>query len=409
MLAGGRALEGTRVAAAQAQGRYLVTEKLGRFELVDAANGNRRELDARIDARDAPSNRLTHRNFAFDAQGKRLAYLLRTAPTKYAVVELELGSSTVRMGPSLELEPLRLRYDAGGSGVWLDAVVADSNADGRRSLPVALSAAPPTCAVEDNFVAVAPQAGDDVTTLRIDFANKRAAQAPGLLRTLRGAELRRDPAERLLLVSPTESFTLADEECGGRILSGNEALGLVLIACYRKPGRAPLRLVGRTVDVDLEVDLAFAGDDHLDFDDDVLYPLHPGRSAAVVDFERRVLVPVADDGLVVSTAGRFLLLRDGKKLLGVLVPAQAGARLRREVLLSDVAHGTTVVEGAEHLSLGGVIVARRDGKVLGRVPEPVIGLDVFGRALVGGEDEAGTQLLGPLRYVIPNHSPGLGG
>ncbi len=401
VLANGSALRVSEVAAADPRGRFLVALREGRFELIDAEQGTQVLLAADVDARRVAGNFVSHRSFAFDGVGRRLAYLIRRAG-KTRVIIRTLASGSELLGPPLDLEPLRLGFvGASPETLVLYGVAQDTNGDGKRSLPAALSRDPGECQAADRFVASAPIAGDAVQPHLVNEVTAVANPAPGFVLRFGADQILRDERDRLLRRVGSSESVLADEDCGARILAANRKQKALLVACYKTPGRAPLRLLGSQQSIELGADLAFAGDDLLSQLDTDLFAVHPGKSAALVDLGQGVMRALGDDRLVLSVRGRFALVRHGSRLLGVSVPASPAAQVAERVLVEGLANVADVVLGERHLVVDGHVVDRATGRVSGRVRPGALSVDVHGRVLVAAEvTDAGPQ--GPLRYESPH-------
>ncbi len=398
----GPALSVTSIAATDPRGRYLVVERAERFELVDARTGTITPLSSDADGRRILANYVGHRSFVFDSAGKRLAYLTRSQASGSRIVVRDLAAGTKVIGPKLDAKPLGLRFVPGPpESLMMDGVLADTNGDGKRTLPRTFVAAARDCHDRGGFVATAKVSGDALVTHVVNAVTARAQPAPGRLTVLGDDQLSRDDKDRLVLTRGARRFVLTDADCGGRVLAGNARRRLLLVACYKKPGRSPLRLVGPNRSTELEVDLAFAGDDHVTQLDAKLFGIHPGKNAALVDFERGRLITLGEKRLVVSVRGRFALVRQKSKLLGVSVPQHSAKAPKETVILDDLAGVTEVVLGERHLVIGGWVVERAGGRVLGRVSGHALAIDAAGRVLTATLREPDAEQTGPLRYERP--------
>ncbi len=398
----GRALSVKSIAATDPRGRYLVVERGERFELVDARTGSITRLSEEADGRRVLANYVGHRSFAFDSAGERLAYLTRSRTSGSRIVIRDLAAGTQITGPKLDSEALRLRFIPGPpESLMLDGVLADTNGDGKRTLPKTFIAAPRDCRKRGGFVATGKASGDALVAHVVNTTTARAKPAPGRLMVLGQDRIFRDDKGRLLLYRGLQRFVLADADCGARVLAGNVSRRLLLVACYKVPGRSPLRLVGPNLSTELEVDLAFAGEDHVSQLDTQLFGIHPGKNAALVDFEQARLINLGEKRLVVSVRKRFALVREKSKLLGISVPRDAAKPPRQSVILDDLASVTELVLGQRHLVIGGWVLERAGGRVLGKVAGHPLSVDATGRVLTARPSEANSAVTGPLRYVRP--------
>jgi hypothetical protein len=225
---------------------------------------------------------------------------------------------------------------------------------------------------------------------------------PGFVMRHGAAQILRDDQERLLRQVGGSKSVLADEKCGARVLAGNVEKQSLLVACYKTPGRAPLRILRPSQNVELGADLAFAGDDYVSQLDVEVFAVHPGQGAAFVDLRNEALRDVGDGRLVLSVHGRMALVRHGARLLGVAVPTKPTAPLVQRVLVEGLAPISDLLLGAAHIVIDGYVIERATGRVLGRVQKPALAVDTRGRVLVSAHaPDSDEQMHGPLRYEFP--------
>ncbi len=322
-------------------GRFLVILAEEKAWLVDAATFQRLDLtkldpDLRFD--ELPS----HRSFAFTDDG---LVLLSGSEGKFGYFLHLSGLEGLDEDVLSHAHPI----DFGPRPVWRVEGHGDSFAgitvpegSTHKTWPVSLSNAPtPRCQSpsapfpsfervsayrpDPSLVAVwaaTPPADEKVVKLE-------PVEAPGFVFGFRDGWVRREDSGRLLLVRGKTQEQIASERCGARILHADEKTGLFLIACEEytpvlpktppktrtKPKyRFELYLVRPGFVRSLKVDTMRTGIDHRGPANQHFVPIRPGATAALVDFEKRTVIPLDGDLQVVLSNPTGAILRRGSEL-----------------------------------------------------------------------------------------------
>ena len=385
--------DGSRLVATIREGRLVVADTLERRTIDLTARG----ADVRADA----ANYLPHRSIAFDTAG-RLLYLRRDADRTRAVV----------LDPKTGLETV---IDPGNGAVWraellasgavLYVVSGDTNGNGRLDFPVPDAGA-------GNWRCRGPiphfdawQGRGDAIEVRVALSGAaNATPVPGFVALLGTELVVREPSGRLVLQrrsSPSEALVtlaeLASAKCGARILGGDEARRLLLIACTKAPGRAPVELVGEGYRNDLKVSVEARTNDALPRSPQRLFAFYPGAQALLVDFETRRTTLLESGETVIAVDGSRALTRRGNGLwVRDVVTGSVTALVGQLSDLGDVLHQppmTYVTPLIADLSNSEIIGAVSNGT------RP-LALSKDGRALLPAQSADATKLAtGPLLWT----------
>ena len=127
-------------------------------------------------------------------------------------------------------------------------------------------------------------------------------EAPELVTTLGTSLLLRAADGSLKLEQRERRLALAPADCAGRVLFGDAARELALIACTlpKKPGKRQVWLLGAGYAKNLNVELYETATDREAVTATRLVPLYPGSEAALVDLERKDLLPLAAGSRVLA-------------------------------------------------------------------------------------------------------------
>lgn len=329
------------VLASDEAGRYLVALIAGKSWLIDAVQNRRLELtplapDLRFDA--LPG----HRSFAFTQSGLTLlsgnegktGYFLPLSEKTDFKASISSWAHPIDFGA-------RPVWRLSGHGLSFSGVTVPDG-DAEKTWPVAPSRVPtlrcksPTSpyhsferasayrpdASLSHVWSLAPSPDEKVRTLGV-------APAPGFVFGFRDGWVRREDSGRLLLVRGKTQEQIASENCGARILNADETSGLFLIACEEYAPVAPkssaksekkpkyrfdLYLIRPGFVRSLKVDTARTGVDVHGPHEQRLIPIRPGAAAALVDFKKRALIPLAGDLSVVLSSASQAVLRRGNEL-----------------------------------------------------------------------------------------------
>jgi hypothetical protein len=386
------------LAARDPTGHWIVVLRGGRLILRDTRAGTELDLSSRgADERFDGLGYREHRSLSFDATGTRLAYLRRAGDgTEVAVRVLPSGEeSVVQVGSGnvwrVELAP---------SGAWVIAhtIVDDTNGNGRLEWP-APEAEPAPCQGPIARYPAWLHRGDRPVALLAPSAGGPAARVDGWVAALGQRLVVRDANGRLLLERAGRTVgELADATCGGRVLPADPARSLLLVACAKTTGRAPVRLVGPGYTNDLGFSVASPGVDHPSRTAPRLVDLYAGSQAVLVDMQRKekVELRVGDD--VVVTSGKWALVRRGSELLAHDTETGAEERIASPVdAVADI-----VTNGAVAVVTPFVVdLARR--RLIGRAPGRPLAVSRSGRVLVarGAPPSGDSVAVGPLEWLAP--------
>jgi hypothetical protein len=416
------------VLASDEGGRYLVALISEKAWLIDAVQEKRLDLtaltpDLRFDA--LPS----HRSFAFTQTG--LALLSGTEGTKGYF--LPLSEKTDLEAPILSwAHPIEF----GARPVWRlfghglsfsGATIPEGSTE--KSWPVSPSQTPtlrcqaPTSEFHaferasayrpdrslTHVFSLTPEAPEKVKTIQ-------PTEAPGFVFGFRDGWVRREDSGRLLLVRGKTQEQISSEKCGARILHADEKSGLFLIACEEYTPLAPpvapgarktpkyrfdLYLIRPGFVRSLKVDTARTGVDYHGSGDQRLLALRPGATAALVDFKKRVLLPLEGELQVVLTSASAAVLRRGNRL-------HLWTPKGEEPIDLKVATLDPVLTTRETAAIGKTMLALGDTLRTWELPAAPLAITDHGYALVPKRaPELGSWPTGPLLLLAPPESSAL--
>jgi hypothetical protein len=308
------------------KGRFVVVSRAGAAQLYDAASGTVLDLSALgADIRRVRADYAEHRTLSFDADGRHLAYLSRRDGELRVVVRtLETGTEqTYAPGPG---EVYRLKLSADARYATFDALREDSNHNGKLDWPAPEEPPQKACAKPGlpKFRSFAYQGRGDVLTpavIQLDTGSLR--DLPELVTPLGASVLVREADGSLRLDQAGKRTPLAPASCAGRVLFADAERGLVVVNCTPPPkkahgapaaplGKRDVWLFGAGFAKNLQSQLYETATDRDAVVGTRLVPLYPGSDSAVLDLERRELLPLASGSRVVATSGaKALLWREG--------------------------------------------------------------------------------------------------
>lgn len=386
--------------AADPSGRHLVIERGGRLLLRDSWNQSDIDLSERGAVTGSDKSPFApHRAASFSDDGRKVLHLRRRGAREDVVVlDLESGAETV-FDPGEGLL-WRAEFDSSSEWLVLRVVDADTNADGRWSLPHGKpgpSDSPCTSPVPEYRAPVVPPDKPSVRVAKVSGGPVR--QVRGFVTSFGpGGVLRRQEDRALFVDRPGGSVELwSGSSCDGRLLQADPARQLLLVACATEEGPRTLRLVERDAQQDLdivvgpfEVDTVIAGAPRL-------IPVYafPAPGTLLVDLERRQVIPLLPRDKVVATHAANVLVRRGEELfLGDATKSLA--RLGAVDLLSPVLRQSALVFMAPWV----VDMAR--GRAVGQVTGEALALSRQGAVLVARVPaDAQHVAQGPLSWVNP--------
>jgi hypothetical protein len=384
-------------------GRFVAIVRDGRLLVIDRLERKTMDLSARgADLRADAANYLTHRAAVFDAKGERLLYLRRDSDRTRAVV-LVLAT-----GQEIAIDP-------GGAALWraellsaltvLYVVPSDSNGNGRLDFPV-----PETSASGWRCRGPIPrfdawQGRGDAIEVRVALPGAaESAPVPGFVAAFGTDLVVREASGRLVLQrlgTPNPTLVtvaeLAPARCGARILHGDEARRLLLIACTKAPGRAPVELVGEGYRSELKVAIEPRAHDAFPRAPQRLFALYPGAQALLVDFEtRRTTTLLAGETVIALFENRALTRRGNSLSIRDVATGNAVALPGQLAELGDVMHQLPVSY------ITPLIVDLSNSEIVGALPTGVrpLALSNDGRALLPARSaDAANLALGPLLWT----------
>jgi hypothetical protein len=350
--------------AQDANGRYLVVVQGGSVQLVDAVGGARVSLsELGADVRRVRADYAEHRTLSFDASGRWLAYLRRQGNERLIVVR-ELATGAERTFAAGAGDVYRLALSADARYVVFEALREDTNRNGKLDWPLPEdSAGTKACepAALPKFRSFGYQGrGDALTRALVSLDDGSVRDVPELVTPLGRSLLVRESDGSLKLEQKGKRTALAPASCAGRVLFADAERELVLAACAPPPpppkkgkslpaaapsGKRQVWLFGAGFAKDLESELYETSTDREALIGTRLVPLYPGSSAALVDLDRRELLPLTAGSRVVTTRGAQALLWRDSDLLRYDAQTKAEQKL---------AHG--VSKNPDLLQVGGAVL-----------------------------------------------------
>lgn len=407
--------------AADPHGRFVVVSQAGATQLIDTTTGSRVNLsELGADVRRVRADYAEHRSLSFDPSGRALAYLRRVGALPSIVVR-DLESGEERRVPPGPGDVFRLKLSADSRYVVFDALREDSNKNGRLDWPVPEET--PTSACErpklPRFRSFAYQGrGDQPTRAVASLSDGSVRDVPGLVTPLGNGLLVRESDGSLSVDHGGKRSPLAAAACSGRVLFADAERELALVACVPPPpkvekrkvapppsGKRNVWLLGGGVARDLGSELYETSIDREAVVGARLVPLYPGSEAALVDLDRRELLPLPPGSRVLSTRGPLALIWRGSEL------SSYDARTKSE---RPLAHG--VLKNPDLLQTGGTVllspfvVTDIDGPAR-TAPHAPLALTATGFVLTASETAepavpgANGTIRGPLHWVEAEARP----
>jgi hypothetical protein len=383
--------------------RLIAMVRDGRLSIIDTLDRKTIDLSARgADVRSDAANYLPHRSVAFDPSGERVLYLRRDADRTRAVV------LDPKDGKELVLDPgsgALWRAELFSAAVVLHVIPGDTNGNGRLDLPVP-EASPGNWRCRGPIPRFdAWQARGDATEARVALAGSTGAlPVPGFVGILGTDLVVREPSGRLVLQrpgapgqTPATIAELAPARCGAKILHGHETRRLLLIACTKAPGRAPVELVGEGYRSELKVSVEARANDALPRSSQRLFPFYPGGQGLLIDFETRRTTALESGETVIAVHDTRALTRRGNSLS-----------------VRDVVSGTITALPGQLSEIGDLlqqppmtyvtplIADLSNSEIIGAIPNGVrpLALSRDGRALVPARSaDAANLATGPLMWT----------
>jgi hypothetical protein len=408
--------------AQDASGRYLVVLQGGNAQLIDAVSGARVSLsELGADVRRERADYAVHRTLSFDASGRWLAYLRRQGAQRLIVVR-ELATGTERAFAAGAGDVYRLALSADARYVVFEALREDTNKNGKLDWPspedsaAAKACEPPAV---PKFRSFGYQGrGDTLTRALVSLDDGSVRDVPELVTPLGRSLLVRESDGGLKLEQRGKRTALAPASCAGRVLFADAERELVLAACTPPPpppkkgkslpvaapsGKRQVWLFGAGFAKDLQSELYETSTDRDSVIGTRLVPLYPGSSAALVDLDRRELLPLTAGSRVVTTRGAQALLWRDSDLL------RYDAQTKSE---QKLAHG--VSKNPDLLQAGGAVllspfvVVDLQGPA-GASPPRALALSAGGFVLTAAASPAASAEAAAEAAATGKHSPAIRG
>jgi hypothetical protein len=404
----------------------LVVRVGGSAQLVSAESGDKVDLTALgADLREARFDYAEHRSLSFDASGRFLAYLRRRDGSESRqIVVRELASGSERSFEAGPGEVFRLELSADARYVVFDALREDTNKNGKLDWPVPEEpAGHAACASSSlpRFRSYEYQGrGDALTRAVVTLDGGSVRDVPGLLMPLGAGLLVRQADGALAFDQGGKLSALSPASCGARVLFADAQRGLVLASCAPPPLKTPPKtkhreapapgsgkrnvwLFGVGFAKDLQRELYETTTDREAVTGARLVPVYTGSDAALLDLDKRELLPLAPGSRVLAQSGALALIWRDNELFGY------DAEQRRESRLAQgVERNPDLLQTAGTVLLTPFLAIGPTGPVLTAPPHALAvsagGLVLSGSAAVPA-GAAPRSAIGPLRWVDPRSAP----
>ncbi len=398
--------------AADESGRYVIVTRAGTTQLIDAVSGARTDLSALgADLRRERADYAPHRALSFDRAGRQLAYLRGRAKQELVVRDLEgAGERTFPVGAG---EIFRLQHSADGRYIELYALRDDTNGNGKLDWPVPVEATPRPCRAKPvpQFRSFGHQGrGDTPTRAVLDLKSGKLRDVPDLVTTLGSSLLVRAADGSLQLDVEGKRQALVPTSCAARVVFADADRGSVLATCQPPKkkkgksapppsGKAELWLFAPGLAKNLQVELYETAVDRAATTGSRLVAVYPGSASALLDLERRELLPLPAGSRVLTTVGTRALVWRNHDLYLFDVTSRA-----EEPLARGVSKSPELLRAGSTVLLTPFVVLGAAGPAL-QAPLGALAVSVSGHALVPASNEAATgqatsdALRGPLHWV----------
>lgn len=366
--------------------RWLAVLRDEQLLLIDDVTGSEtviRDADVRRD--DTGVGHLA----AFDADSKRLIYFHRIHDVRRVVIrELAQGGERELEFPRV----LVVQVEPAPQGSWArvrflrDQIDPDPRADGPDARRAA--ARLETCDRVEHY-AVGEQGGGEVHEAWLQLDNGVLTQESSVLEHLGDLDVTKAADKSIRLGSEV----IVPARCDARVLAVSATPPRILVKCSATAVDPPVELFGPGVHA----------------------VLGPGRWIG----DERQPIRRLDASYVCTDPARCFALQDGKQIpvrgyVQVRTPTKLLTKERGAYFIVDSATGVAeAIPGligqrcgprAKNITaLGTAIVDLNDGRVLGDVDYPPVGVDVTGRALLTSSQRVGDEIAsGPLRWIVPS-------
>jgi hypothetical protein len=390
------------VLAQDPSGRYLVVRTTGgSAQLIDAVTGHRVDLTAQAaDVRRTRSDYGVHRSLNFSADGQLLTYLRREGQVSQVVVR-QLADGSERRFSSGAGEVFRLRLSADARYVALEVLRDDTTQNGKLDWPTPEEVTDKracTASALPKFRSFAHLGrGDTPTRAVLDLATGKLRDVAELVTPLGVPLLVRESDASLRLDHDGRRVALAPASCGGRVLFGDAERGLALVSCAlpKKPGKRNVWLFGAGYAKDLRSELYETSTDREAVSGVRLVPLYPGNETALVDLERRELLPLAIGSRVLAVSGDLALVWRGSELLRYDARTKSESRVAQGVLKNP----DLLFAGTAAVLLSPFVIVDGFATALKSPSERPLALSATGHVLTGAPGPNGDGIQGPLHWL----------
>ena len=375
------------VLAQDPNGRYLVTLREGRADLVDATSMTRVGLaELGADVRRVRADYATHRTLSFDAQGRYLAYVrLQNSGSQIVVRKLDDGSEQAfTSGPG---EVFRLQLSPDARHVSFEVLREDTNHNGKLDWPAPEETAPKNGCERPGlprFRSFAYQGrGDALTRAVISLPSGTLRDLPELVTPLGASLLVREADGSLRLDLAGKRTALSPASCGAHVLFADADRGLVLATCAPPapaPAPAPAKrsrhapatpptgkrevwLFGSGFAKNLQSELYETSTDRAAVSGARLVPLYPGSDANLLDLDRREVLPLPAGSRVITTSGPLALIWRDADLYRYDVTTKTELRLAHGVLKNP-----DLLQAGSSALLSPFVIVGCDGPALASPP-----------------------------------------
>ncbi|HEY4157020.1 MAG TPA: hypothetical protein VGM29_02940, partial [Polyangiaceae bacterium] len=381
--------------AASPGDRFVAYWKDAAVTIRDTAGNRSLDLGADVDLRFSAETLDWLRTLAFDPTGSRLVYLRRGPVTAHVVVRNLLDGTERAFDPGRG-EVWRTRFDSSGEFLLID-VLADTNKNGRLDAPAPAVAAPPPCLPAGATFHAWVGRGDRPERLWLDAESGKLASAQSVVLALKKALVVREASGALDVVQAGKSKLLEPAECKGRVVFADLERSLLVIGCTpkKKTGRVALELLDLAgKKQQLGIELASVESDREASGGARLVALYPGSDTALLDLDKRDLLPLKSGDAVLATLGARALVRRGPTL--VLYDADARAE---QPLPGTVDKFPEVLQSGSYAFVSPLLIDVAAGRVVGSFAQRPLALSTTG-LLLSSEDikSSGALSEGPLRW-----------
>ncbi|HYJ07631.1 MAG TPA: hypothetical protein VEX18_01445, partial [Polyangiaceae bacterium] len=222
-------------------------------------------------------------------------------------------------------------------------------------------------------------------------------QVPDLVTPLGAQLLVRENDASLRLDHDGKRVALAPSSCSGRVLFAEAERGLALVSCAlpKKPGKRSVWLFAAGYAKDLQSELYETSIDREAVSGVRLVPLYPGSETALVDLERRELLPLAIGSRVLAVSGDLALVWRGSELLRYDARTKSETRVAQGVLKNP----DLLQAGTAAVLLSPFVIVDGFATALNSPSERPLALSVTGHVLTGTPGANGDATEGPLHWL----------